>query len=289
MRRALLSLPLAALLLPASAGAAYRPAAEVTLDRTTPLSAPAITSIMHLPSGDDTTRTITARFPPAFTYNPAFSVTGCTPEQASTYTCPEATRLGSATVVSPFGNGEGTVNLTTDFRLVILFQSLGGVYRQRVYGTIRVLDDGSFELAFEDLPQIPITESRIALDGGPRGQLATPRRCGTYDITTGFVSHAGAVVEQKVPVAITGCPAPLRVLSARASGARVSWALQGPATGTEVTLYRWASGGWDEVSSATLPATRTSWRRPRGKGRYLVTLRALGAGGGASPATRIRV
>jgi hypothetical protein len=288
MRRALVIAGLLALLAPASASGAYRPTAEVVFDRATPLSAPAITSVMRVPSGDDTTRTITARFPSSFTYNAAFAATGCPPEQASTFSCPESSRIGAAAVTSPFGNGAGTVNLTSDFRLVLLFEALGGVYRQRVYGTIRVLDDGSFELTFDDLPQIPVTESRIALEGGPRAMLVTPRRCGDYEVTSRFVSHAGAAVEQTLPVRITGCPAPLRVAGARATRSVLTWRLQGPATGTEVTLFRWTRGAWDEMSSATLPPTRTTWSVPKQPGRYSVTLRALGANGAASPARSVR-
>jgi hypothetical protein len=292
MRRALLIACFAVSACPASAAAAYRPTAEVAFDRTTPLSAPAITSVMRVPSGDDTTRTITARFPSSFTYNAGFAATGCKSAQASTWTCPESSRIGTTTVKSPFGDGTGDVFVTDDFRLVLAIQSLGGIYRQRLYGTIRVLDDGSFELTFDDLPPIPVTESRIALEGGPRAMLVTPRRCGDYQVTSRFVSHAGAAVEQKLPVRITGCPERLKVESVRikvSDPLSLRWQISGPATGTELTLFRWSRGAWDEVSAANLPATRTTWRAPKRPGRYSVTLRALGANGAASPARTVRL
>jgi hypothetical protein len=288
MRRALLAaIALAALLAPASAGAAYRPTAEIILGSSAPLSAPAITSVMRVPQGDDTTRTITARFPSSFSYNPGLTATGCAEADAAAFACPDSSRIGTAIAKSPFGDGTGTVHLMKDFRLALLFSALGGIYKQRVDGTIRVLDDGSFELTFDGLPQIPITESRIALEGGSRGLLVTPRRCGAYPVLTRFASHGGAAVEQPVQIQVAGCPVPLRVVSAKVSATRVSWALQGAATGTEVTLFRWKRGGWDEVASRRLPATTTTWRLPKGSGRRLVVLRAVGTGGTASPARRV--
>jgi hypothetical protein len=193
------------------------------------------------------------------------------------------------TVKSPFGDGTGTVHLLSDFRLVLLLHALGGVYRARVDGVIRVLDDGSFELSFDGLPQIPVSESRIALEGGPLGLLVTPRRCGAYEVVTRFASHGGLAVERTLPITIAGCPVPLRVVGAKASGGRVTWSLQGAATATEVTLLRWRKGAWEEQSRRTLPAATKTFARPKGKGRWLVALRALGAGDSASPARRLRI
>jgi hypothetical protein len=67
----------------------------------------------------------------------------------------------------------------------------------------------------------------------------------------------------------------------------VSWRLEGPATGTSVSVLRAVRGGWREVASAELPASRTTWKRSLRAGRYVALLRALGAGGRASPAKRV--
>lgn len=298
-RAALLALAAACLAaVPSSAGAAYAPRLELTFDRYEPAIAPAVTSTMRQQSGEDTTRTIAARFPPQFTLNPAFAVTGCPPAREQSDSCPPESRLGSIGIVSSFGPASGTLFLTEDFRIIASIQALGGLVRQRLTGHIRALDDGSPEIVFDDLPAVQVTEARIALDGGPRSIFITPRQCGRYEVGARFVSHAGAEVKVALPLEIVGCPIPLRVAGVRvatATGGRttVSWRLTAAAAYTTIDLYRRSRGAWRSLGAIRASGAAGDhrltvgprWRgRPLRVGRHRVALRATAGDGTASPA-----
>lgn len=302
-RTALLALAAAmAAAVPSGADAAYSPTLELTFDRYEPAIAPAVTAVMRQQSGEDTTRTIAARFPPEFTLNPAFAVSGCTPAREQSDSCPPESRLGAVSIMSSFGPASGTLFLAEDFRIVASIQALGGLVRQRLTGRVRALDDGSPEVVFDDLPAVPVTESRIALDGGPRSIFITPRRCGRHEVGARFVSHDGAEVKMMHPLEIVGCPTPLRVAAVRiASGSDgktiVRWRLTTAAAYTTVELYRRSRGAWRSlgVVRATGAAGRhritvsPHWRGRRLRvGRHRVALRAITGDGAVSPARYAR-
>ena len=292
---------LGALALPLPAAAVYQPTVDLAFDGYGPAHPPAVTSVMRQALGEDTTRTIAARFPPDFTFNPMFAVTGCDAERELASDCPESSRLGLATVESPFGRAEGVVYLTSDFRLFVPFRAYGPLYEQPVTGTIHGLDDGSAEIVFDNLPPIQVTEARIALDGGPRAIFITPRRCGVYTAGARFVSHSGIEVETSLPLTIGGCAEALDLSGARVDPRRVrvgsrpklSWRLSRAAAVTEISLYRAAGRVWRRLGSARRSAaagqneTRLPrrWRqRLRAPGRYRVRLRARAADGVISKA-----
>ena len=150
-------------------------------------------------------------------------------------------------------------------------------------------------MGLEDLPQTPITGARLQLDGGNRGLVLNPRRCGRYDVGVRFASHAGAVVERRFPIEVDGCAAtpaiagvavaPRRVTAGRS--ARLSWRLSGAAT-TQVTLLERSRGrGWRSLGTAAAAASPFTigprWRGRRLRpGRYRIALRALAADGAVS-------
>ena len=292
-------------LLPAGpAAAAYAPQAELSFDSYGPGQAPGVTSVMRQALGEEATRTIAARFPLDFTLNPAFAVTGCDVVDPRTTDCPESSRLGVASVESPLGNGSGTVHLTTDFRLFVRFSAYGDLYQQPVTGTIHGYDDGA-EIVFDNLPNIPVTESRIALDGGPRAIFITPWRCGSYEVGARFVSQSGARIETGLPIEIAGCAEELAISAVRVSRRRVargrrpklSWQLSRAAAFTRVVLLRAKRGGWHELASARGPAAAGEnsmklprrWRRRLAvPGRYRLELRAKASDGAISRSTAVR-
>lgn len=274
MRRALAIL--------ASTAAAYTPIPGLELSERGPMRAPAITSTLTQPGGQSGTRTIAARFPSAFTYNPGFAVVGCTAQAEASESCGEESRIGEVFVRSSFGDATGPMHLTEDLRLVGFLGSYAGLVRQRIVGTIIVGDDGSAEVVFDDLPDIPVTFSRISLAGGSRGILMTPARCGTYEVRAHFVSHRDEVSDHMLPVEIEGCPAPLRIAAVRLDGRTLRWEVSG-ADHTEVRLLRKARRAWREVRSWR--RTETALVLPsRLRGAFRADLRAFSADGRASPA-----
>jgi len=271
-----------------STAAAYTPIPKIELSDNGPGQAPAITSSLTQPSGQSASKTIGAQFPPEFTYNPKFDVPGCKPDDEKNATCPDNTKLGTIDVTTPFGSASGPVNLMTDLRLVGFLSAYLGAIQERVVGTIFVTDKGGAEVVFDNLPDIPVTSSKIALDGGPKGALVTPRRCGTYNVQAHLVSHDGSVVDKALPVVIDGCPAALTLTGVRLAGRVLHWKTSEPAR-TNVTLLirNRRDNEWGEATSGHTNAT--TLRLPGlPAGTYEAVLRAVTADGRASPARTLR-
>jgi hypothetical protein len=299
-------LVLGALAAPGSAGAVYKPVVQLAFDTYAPAAAPAVTAVVTQASGEDTTRTIAARFPPGFTLNPGLAVTGCPAPAVASGSCPETSRVGSASVQTPYGPGSGGIYLTDDFRLFAHMIGLGGLAEVRVLGAIRALDDGSAEITFDGLPRTPILESRLALDGGARGIFLNPRRCGRYEAGARFVSHAGEQVAAVLPLEITGCAPVPRITSVRVSPQRIqarrravlSWRLDRAASVTDVTLFRLAGTSWRQLGTASAPAAAGTNRLVIGRrfsgrvlraGTYRLVLRARAGDGAVSRARAARM
>jgi hypothetical protein len=305
-RGVVVALALGVLATPGSAGAVYKPVVQLSFDTYAPAIAPAVTAVVTQAAGEDTTRTIAARFPPGFTLNPGLAVTPCPGPAVASGNCPETSRIGSASVQTQFGPGSGGIYLTDDFRLLVRMLGLGGLVEVRVLGAIRPLDDGSAEITFDGLPRTPFTEARIALGGSSRGIFVNPRRCGRYEAGARFVSHAGEQVSAVLPLEIIGCASAIRITSVRVMPRRIraprsavlSWRLDGAATVTEVTLFRAAGRTWRQLGTVAAPAaagrnTLVIRRRFAGRvlraGTYRLVLRARAGDGTLSRAHTARL
>lgn len=100
--------------------------------------------------------------------------------------CPQASKLGSALVDSPYLARplHGAVYLRSPrpgrlFRVWLVVDDLG--VHAKLPGELRLDQrDGRVSAEFADLPQVPVARVELDLKGGPRGVLATPRDCGSY-------------------------------------------------------------------------------------------------------------
>lgn len=262
--------------------AAYTPVAAILLSTHAASQAPSVTATMTQPGGESATKRIVSRFPHDFTYNPDFDVPGCEPADEQAATCPEASRLGTVEAQSPFGNGQGPVHLTTDLRLVGFLGAYAGLVQVRFTGRITVEDDGAAVLAFDGLPNIPATFSKISLEGGSKSLIVNPRRCGSYTIHAEMEGHAGERVASDLPVRIDGCPRAVAVRRPRLTGRVLRWRTSEPAV-TRVVLLRRGAHGWGRVAAKRVAGT--SWRLSRlPAGSYRAVLRARTSDGRASPA-----
>ena len=288
LRRALVALLACAPLAAAPAAeAAYRPVFSLKLSDTRPAAAPAVTATLTQAMGESANRRIAVRYPPQFGFNPGFAVTGCTPSQEQADACPQSSRLGSSRAVTALGSFSGPVYITEDFRVLAYLRGLGGAIGQKFEGKLYLGPDGSVETVFDDLPNFSATFSEIAVEGGSRGILLTPRACGNYTVKGTFTSHAGETVTALVPVAIQGCVERPAITGLRARPRRfrrrttLSWRLSQPATRTTVSVQRLRRSGWRELRTlvasgrAGRNALRISGRRLR-PGRYRFVLRAEG-------------
>src|SRR3954451_16441573 len=241
---------LAFLLFAPAAEAAYEPAWSFHLSDNRPAVAPAITSTLSQKSGESATRRVSVRYPQQFGFNPGFSAKGCTPAQEQADACPEPSRIGPTRAVTVLGTFSGPVYLTEDFRLLAYLRGLGGAIGRKFEGKLYLGSDGSIETVFDDLPNFQATFAEIAVEGGSRGLLLTPRRCGRYSVHGAFDSHAGDHVTRTLQVQIAGCPLRPIVSGVRLRPRRfrrrtvLRWRLSQPANRTTVSVQRLGRAGW---------------------------------------------
>jgi hypothetical protein len=287
------------LLFAPAAEAAYEPAWSFHLSDNRPAVAPAITSTLSQRSGESATRRVSVRYPSEFGFNPGFSAKGCTPAQEQADACPESSRIGTTRAVTVLGTFSGPVYLTEDFRVLAYLRGLGGAIGQRFEGKLYLGADGSIETIFDHLPNFQATFAEIAVEGGSRGLVLTPRRCGRYILTGSFTSHAGDRVTRTVPIETAGCAERPVISKLRAKPRRfrrrttVRWRLSQPASRTNVSVQRLGRSGWRELRTAAGPgrlganSLRISGRRLR-PGHYRFVLRAEGRGGMISRSRSVR-
>jgi hypothetical protein len=295
-RAALIALLGAAVLAPA-AHAAYDPRFAMTVDPATPASPTAITGTVTQASGESATRTQRVHYPPSFGFNPGFDAQLCTRAAEDAQACPEASAIGTAAVQTSFGEFTGSVHLTEDYRLVIFLRGFGGLApAQKVEGRLEVHPDGSVETVMTDLPDVASTSGRIALLGGSKSLVLTPRTCGQHVVRAVFTSHRDEVVERTAPLAIAGCDTHPRFVIASARPPLV-WRLDERGSATQISIRRLVrSGRLDrlrEVLSLHGPAAAGVNRvavplRKLPTGDYRARLTVLSAQGRATDAITVR-
>jgi hypothetical protein len=106
-------------------------------------------------------------------------------EEAATQ-CPDASKLGTATFVSPdlsvplhSAIYQRTPEGEHLFRLWLVSDELG--LHIKLPGEVHPdPTTGQLTTEFAELPQLPVEEVELSFSGGPRGPLANPDACGTY-------------------------------------------------------------------------------------------------------------
>jgi hypothetical protein len=113
--------------------------------------------------------------------------------------CPDASKIGEAEASTPLLEEalKGGVYLaqpdTVDGSLIGLYVVLeGSGMAIKLTGKAR-LDPGTGQItiAFADIPQLPLSEIKLGLFGGPRAVLQTPTACGTYATTATLTPWSG--------------------------------------------------------------------------------------------------
>jgi hypothetical protein len=310
VRRAAAVAALALLLAAAPARGAYDPQFSMTVDPATPASPTAITGTITQRSGENATATQRVRYPPSFGFNPTFDGVLCPSSSEQSGGCPESSIIGTAFVQSSFGDFNGPVHLTEDYKLVVFLRGFGGLVQQKVEGKLFLHPDGSVETVMENLPDVQSTMGRIALLGGSKALVLTPRTCGQHIVRAVFTSHSDETVERSAPIAIAGCDTRPRFVTASAAPSRVrrraprtvlTWRLGEAGQATVVSIRRVVrSGRYDRLrEQLTLRAGAAAGvnrltvdLRRRGKalpaGEYVAHLTALSAQGSATDAIEAR-
>ena len=104
--------------------------------------------------------------------------------------CPNASKIGTAEIVTPLLEDplEGSIFLATpndnpfDSLLAVYVVVEGSNVLIKLAGHIEAdPDTGQLVTTFEDNPQVPFSDLNLTFFGGPRGALATPQTCGTFE------------------------------------------------------------------------------------------------------------
>ncbi len=138
----------------------------------------------------------------------------CTPEEiglsdADAPSCPKASILGNAKIVTPLleDSLEGSIYLAQPYENDAAFGS-----PEHAGGSLLVLylvaesdgmliklagkveadsNTGRLTVTFGNLPQLPISELKLSLFGGPRALLVTPPACGSYVVQSSLTPWSG--------------------------------------------------------------------------------------------------
>jgi hypothetical protein len=126
--------------------------------------------------------------------------------------CPDASKVGSATIVSPIIDTPltgpiylGPSDAPGHYKVYVVVEGQG--VRLKLPGDISADSTGRLTTTFDTTPQQPFTTFQLHFDAGDRAVLATPALCGTGDATatvTPWSAPEGKDVSLTTPVALGG-------------------------------------------------------------------------------------
>jgi len=150
----------------------------------------------------------------------------CPADQLAAAACPDATRIGTATIASPLLPAAVQGPVFAIFRsgqLPGIGVEFGGVLPFVLSGSTGFAG-GRLQNAFSGLPDVPLTSFSLSIDGGARGLLVSKRDLCSGPASTvdaALTGQNGATANLTAPVTVQGCG------HARANGPHASGKLRG--------------------------------------------------------------
>jgi hypothetical protein len=154
-------------------------------------------------------RNVKMTFPEGVSVNPssAAGLGACSPAQINldstdAPTCPASATIGKITIDTPLLDEplDGEMILATQndnpfHTLIGLYISAKGPgFYLKLPGRIDLdQNTGQMTATFDSTPQLPFSSMQVKFNGGSLASLATPQRCGTYDMRTELTSWASDV------------------------------------------------------------------------------------------------
>jgi hypothetical protein len=202
-----------ALVAATGAQAAYAPKLAFTVTPTNkPNSFIGITSVVSQNSDEEATRKATVHFPPgvSISIDQLGKTASCSPQQRDAQTCPEGSRLGTATADTALGTLTGGVYLGYSSQIYIYLKNstiaLLGKEPGPITAQTQFRADGGTDTILDNLPtDITATRFVLALDGPPRSLITSPPVCGPRTFSGDFVSKSGITATASSTVNFTGC------------------------------------------------------------------------------------
>jgi hypothetical protein len=212
----------------------FDPKAEVKPETSASDQPDGATTVVTAPQNATTTNTADIQdahviLPEGMTLNPpaANGLGVCAPAQiaigsSGPSTCPEPSKVGTVTIETdlPPGSLTGGVYLgdpaggpitKPPYTIYLDAESALGV-SVRLQGLVEPNPStGRLEVSFANNPQLPFSELRLSLHGGPRAPLANPLACGNAPTEALFSPYTTGKLKALTPTPFvtTGCPNPL--------------------------------------------------------------------------------
>jgi hypothetical protein len=166
---------------------------------------PAIHAVLKTAADEANSKRISVALPKGELLDNAHIGTICTRPQFAAGSCPAASKLGTATAVTPLLDAPltGSVYLrSSSHALPDLVLDLRGQINVEVAGSIDTVNGGSLRTTFATIPDAPITQFTLDLAGGSKGLLVNSQSlCGTpKKASVSMAGQNGAVLETKTPM-----------------------------------------------------------------------------------------
>jgi hypothetical protein len=181
---------------------------------------PALVAGLTQQRGESGLRHVKVQLPASMSLDPDNAQALCKPEQAAARACPDASIVGQATVHTPALHQPLTgpvyfveaTRKTTTGRVVKTFPNLwlklsGEGVPLDLWASSNADSKGRIVTTFDTIPDAPIADFQLKLDGGKHGILVgTENICAAQDDSVAtFTGQTGKVVKDKGLLALNGC------------------------------------------------------------------------------------
>jgi hypothetical protein len=174
---------------------------------------PPFSTVLTVPSGDAANKKVSVTLPSEFAVNLLGLKTLCTGDQINAKACPAGSKVGTASASSPLLPG----SLSGDVFIVqtkvgslpsLAFYLTNPLLSLRFDGLV-ALTGGKITTVFDNLPDVPIDNFKLSLNGGPSGTLtATGDLCAkALGLDAEYTAHSGQVLKERGPITVDGCTA----------------------------------------------------------------------------------
>jgi hypothetical protein len=172
---------------------------------------PSFTATITQPEGDAHLRSTAVTLPSQLGIDLATASTStCTPAAFAADKCPAASRIGSATAVTPVLAAPltGPAYLIQAAGFPKLVVQLRGQVALDLEGAIAPDSRGRLVTTFAAIPDVPISSFQLVVNGGKRAPLLTSAAlCSASPAArVTFVGHNGKRIDQRVTVPVAKCP-----------------------------------------------------------------------------------
>ncbi|MGH2906624.1 MAG: hypothetical protein ACRDKI_07620, partial [Solirubrobacterales bacterium] len=200
---------------------AFSPTLNLSTANTTAGTPTGIEASIDMPVSppQSTLKKVRVNLPAGYKINPAGAegLVACSDPQAAAHDCPNASKLGDASAVSPliasslsgglFAQASGSAPDGSDRYPVVLV--LTGAVNLTIHGRALVDEStGDVSIEFDNLPDLAVSNFTLATTDGDRALISNPTTCGTHVATSVLTpTSGGADATPTANLQVTDCPA----------------------------------------------------------------------------------